>query len=256
MIATSTPTMHPSSLVRLGGAERAPTTLVCFAGAGAPVASFGTWAEHLPEHLHLVGVERAGHGARLAERPSDQLSVVVDEACGVLRRTALRSVVLVGHSAGSLVAHGVAHGLTTHGGPSVAALFALNGRSPTVDEPISWSEGTDENVAADLVRIRPELAPLFARPDAQALFVPALRADLELYRREAAERYPPVECPVVAVGARGDRLVPAPHLWAWRDVADADFIGQMIEGDHFALLDAPGQALGTVFSLLGRFARR
>jgi surfactin synthase thioesterase subunit len=242
----------PRSVTRLDDNLAAVADVVVFPGAGHAVARFRPFAAHLGGHLGLVGVERAGRGTRLGERADTSLAAVAAEAVDGIRTVSDRPVVLMGHSAGSLIAHAAAH-LLAAADVEVLGIVALNGRSPTVTEHISWLDATDEDIAADLVGIRPELAPLFERADMAELFMPGLRADLELYRRNGDECFGPVDVAVVAVGARSDSLVPAPHIWAWRSATRSRFVAAMIDGDHFGVVDDPARHVPAVAELIDMY---
>jgi surfactin synthase thioesterase subunit len=246
------PTGERRSLIRLDRSAEPVVDLVCFPGAGEPVSRFRSWIGLLPDHLGLVGVERRGHGVRLGEPPVSQLSTLVTGICAELRDLR-RPTILLGHSAGSLVAHAVAHAMRGPHLPSVLGVVALNGRSPTVEQHISWLDLDDEDLANEIAGLRRQLAPMLAREDIRALFMPALRADLELYRRSPDERYPPLDVPVVAVGGRDDQLVPPAHIWRWREATSVEFVGRVTEGRHFSLIDQPGGGLDEVMALIDHY---
>jgi pyochelin biosynthetic protein PchC len=243
--------MVDHTLHRIHNPAGATTTLVAMAGAGEPVSRFRSWSAHLPGEVSLVGVERPGHGTRLDERPTSDLDALAEEVAGAIQTAGLRSVVLVGHSAGSLIAHAAARLLRRRGHP-LRGVVALNGRSPTVDAPIVWLDLDDRALADDVARLRPASAGLLARSDVRALFLPSIRADLELYRRSGPAPAP-IDVPVVAVGGRQDALVPPMHVWPWRDATTDHAVSTIVDADHFSVLDEPEPHLATILALIERY---
>jgi surfactin synthase thioesterase subunit len=229
-----------TSLVRFGGTEGVAVDLVCFPAAGEPAGRFSVWRDLLPATVGLVASERKGRGRRMGERPTSDLAEVADEAAAEIEDHRARPVLLLGHSAGSLVAHAVASRLEAGGHVPIVGVVACHGRSPVIDRPIPWATMADGPLADEIVGARPSVAPLFARADFAALFANAIRADLSLYRLGSGPHVRPIASPIVAVGGKGDTVVDPPDVWRWREATTGAFVGCLVNGGHFAPAeDAP-----------------
>lgn len=236
------------SLVRHDSADDPCVDLVCCPAAGEQAARFGSWTDHVGPDIGVLAAERAGRGRRLGEQADDRLADVIEEVVRDLDGSE-RPLVLVGHSAGSLVAHGIAARLAVEQPGRVLAMVASHGRSPTVVGRVAWSEAGDDRLTDELLATRPELAPVLARRDIAALFLEPLRADLRLYH-DVGDDPPPLDCPLVVLGADGDPLVCRTDLWRWRELARGPFVAQMVAGGHFEPIEQPARFLGVLTAML------
>jgi surfactin synthase thioesterase subunit len=67
------------------------------------------------------------------------------------------------------------------------------------------------------------------------IVLPGIRADFEAYETYAYRPDHPLECPITAMGARGDAHVAPEDLAAWRSHAKQSFSIRLFDGDHFYL---------------------
>ena len=77
--------------------------------------------------------------------------------------------------------------------------------------------------------------PAVIMDDAELMkvFVPVLRADLEIIETYVYEPEPPLDCPISAFGGMSDLMVTRGDLEAWREQTSGSFELQMFPGDHF-----------------------
>lgn len=239
------------SLVRYGDPATVEVELVCFPAAGEPASRFAAWRPHLDARFGLVAVERAGRGRRMAEPPQPDLESIVREVVSELATSTQHPLVLVGHSAGSLVAHAVTAALESTP-MEVLGVVACHGRSPTIDRPIPWSALDDDALVAAVRNGRPAAGSLLDRADFVDVFLPAFRADLSLYERTESA-CAPVSVPLIALGGCDDALVPPPDIRRWRDASKGTFVSQILSGDHFVPVDEPAILLETLLPLLATY---
>ena len=84
----------------------------------------------------------------------------------------------------------------------------------------------------------------------QNVFLPILRADVELLETHVDAGAKPLDCPVTAFGGDADRAISAAMLAGWRERTAGDFSQFEFSGDHFFIHSAREKVLATVIDCL------
>ena len=107
--------------------QPAPTTLFCFAHAGAGASVYRPWTGMAP--FRVAPVQYPGREERLGEDPVPDISRLAALAETEVLSKAGGRYALFGHSMGAMVAYELAHRLKGKPVPQPAALF-VSGRQP------------------------------------------------------------------------------------------------------------------------------
>lgn len=195
------------------------------------------WPELLPPDVHVAAVELPARGSRFGEPAVHRMEEVVDAVLAEIGsddRVRDGRLVLWGHSFGATVAHATALALTERARAEPAALFVAGKNAPW------WPNGaplfhrmSDGGLWRALQRFGGTPEAVLAEPELKDVFLPALRADLEIAETYHPRPGRPLGCPVRAFAANGDPLASAEGMHAWSRVNERDFALRRFSGDHF-----------------------
>jgi acyl transferase domain-containing protein/surfactin synthase thioesterase subunit/acyl-CoA synthetase (AMP-forming)/AMP-acid ligase II len=226
--------------------------LVCFPYAGGNPSLFAAWGEALPQTIEVGTVSLPGRASRMG----DPMIRRMDELVGALAPaiaawTADRPFAFFGCSLGALVMYEVADRLRRDHGLSPQRLFVAAARAPScyVEEQrrrdvLQYSPvpGVPSHELDDLglVEMLRDLgfgsAPRIARdPELKQLFIPPLRADLEIHNTYAYESRAPLDVPITCAGGRVDPFVSAEHLFGWQRHTTRELSTAFLPGGHYLL---------------------
>ncbi|WP_433887668.1 thioesterase II family protein [Streptomyces sp. CA-111067] len=229
------------------------TSLVCVPPAGAGASSFTGWRPLLPADTELVCVELPGRESRFDEPPqTDCREVAARIADRLTARVAPAGgpqLVLLGHSLGALIAYEVARRLTGPARP--ALLIAAACRAPHRVGMMGGLIGLgDRELVAGLQRFGCDPTGALGDPDVAALFLPPLRADLEMAAAYTAAPQDPLDVPLLALSARQDLTCTEDDVLAWREHTAAAFAHDGFDGGHFFLRERRAEVVSAVFAAL------
>ncbi|MGW6269652.1 thioesterase II family protein [Streptomyces sp. NPDC055060] len=221
--------------------------LLCLPPAGGAAHVYARWAPRLPAGTEVAAVELPGHGTRIGERPLTRMADVVTGIETALDALPEQPLVIFGHSMGAVVGWELARSLRHRRGHPVHAMITAASPAPTAPPPARWARGAatpDEELFALLDHSRSLPAQLRENTEFLDLYLPVLRADLEILSGHRARREDPLACALrVYVGA-DDPLVGEAEAWPWspQDVA-GDRRLRIFPGGHFFLHEHPGPVL-------------
>ena len=242
--------------------------LFCFAQAGASASAYAGWKEILASaNLDVVTVELPGHGTRRDEEALGSMSSLVELVVKEIAPMIAGSDVvyhLLGASFGALLAHEVAHALTSRTGIAPATLFVISEPAPSVvvsdfDPSIADAEFVAE--AAKLGEISNEIAA--AGPDVWAVVLPPYRADLLAIQDFVAGRDSLPErklsCPVFVFAGSDDHPLmvgghDGPQMQRWADTTDGTSTVSILDGGHL-FFQTHSQSRGELLSVVAGCAR-
>jgi medium-chain acyl-[acyl-carrier-protein] hydrolase len=208
--------------------------LLCLAAAGGGAGPFRPWADWLAPDVAVSAFRFPGRESRLAEPSIDRLDDLVDAAADAVEECfgGTGDIALAGICWGALIAFEVAWKLERRGStlvrmlivagepaPRLLASTAVEDPAPDVWERAGAIGGTDPKVRD--------------HPQMRQLLEPALRADFALEDRYCYAHSDPLSCPIVAIAAVEDQLVPPDAVEAWRTETKAGFDFRLVEGMHF-----------------------
>lgn len=218
----------------IGSVPERPTALIALLPhAGGAAHQYIPWRASVPPAAAAIAVEYPGHGSRIR----DALPRSVDEIARALAdefEDQTLPLVLVGHSFGALVAYETAWQLSRRGHP-VHGLFLSAACAPRRRRSGAVALLTDRQLVDALLSYGGLSAELVADPEALAVYLPIVRADLELADAYASEErsWEPVACSAVVAGGADDPQVPPAELSYWSSAITGPIVVKVLPGGHF-----------------------
>jgi medium-chain acyl-[acyl-carrier-protein] hydrolase len=214
--------------------------LFCFPYAGGNTSGFRSWQRNFPPEIDLCLVHLPGRGKRIGERMFTRLNLLVQTVADLIMREPQPPYALFGHSMGALISFELARELRRRRFPAPRRLF-LSGRSaPDVPGRAALIFNLPEEAfIAEVKKFNGTPTELLDNPEAMKLFLPALRADLEMldtYEYCPEDR---LSCPITVYGGLQDTDAPVEGLRAWEEHTSASCSLRLLAGDHF-FIHGPG----------------
>ncbi|WP_394845470.1 acyltransferase domain-containing protein [Pendulispora brunnea] len=245
----------------VGRRERLPAgearlRLFClpFAGGGASV--YRGWGKGLPRGVEVCPIQLPGRESRFGEAFVERLDAVLDALEHELSPLLDLPFAFFGTSMGGVIAFELARRLRARHRLAPTRLIAASsyvprrGPSPALAE-MMHSVLTNGAEPALLRRFQIVPEALLANPDALAVLMPPLYADLHMM---AGYRYvdeAPLDCPITVLRGSRDPLMTREDVAAWAEHTRGDFSLRTLEGEHLfvrtdrqAVLRIAGSELG------------
>jgi surfactin synthase thioesterase subunit len=214
--------------------------LFCFPHAGGGASAWVGWAAGWSGERAICPVRLPGRESRQVEAPFERMEALVAALADALDGYLDRPFGFFGHSMGAVVGFELARELRRRGFRQPRVLIASGARAPQFRRGhVPPPDPSDEQLLAELGRLEGTPKGLWEDAAAQAVLLPALRADTELYRRYVYREEAPLDCAICAYGGRADVNVSEAHLAAWREQTTGRFRLRRFDGGHF-YLQPPG----------------
>lgn len=245
---------HPGAgwLVRPSQRPQAAVRLFCFPYGGGGAAAFFPWLPLLPPWIELNMVQLPGREARLREQPHTRIETVIDALLPVVTPLLDRPYAFFGHSMGTLIAFELARALRRAGVALPACLFVSGRRAPQApsSEPQLHTLADGPFVAAMIRRYNGIPRAILGDMELLRLFLPTLRADLELFETYTYDPEPPLDCPIVAMGGQDDGRATLPDLMGWQQQTLRMLQVRQFPGDHFYIQGQRAEMLDALVETL------
>ncbi len=220
-------------------------TLFCFPHAGGAPSFFQFWGRKLPPWIDIFSIHYPGRETRLLEPLIDDMSTLVGQIVGPLKRCIDGPFALFGHSVGAAVAHEVTRRLETEN-LSPLRLFVSGRRGPPHERLTSRYREDEEKLWSDVCRLGGTPEHLYQNEAVRAIMIPILRNDYRL-----SETYLPADlrrlgCPVTALTGDEDAEVTQEHAQAWQAVSSRGFKLHVFKGGHFYLVRRSTEVLHVI----------
>jgi medium-chain acyl-[acyl-carrier-protein] hydrolase len=228
--------------------------LFCFPHSGGGAAAFRDWPASLGPAVDVVAVELPGRGTRLLEPCRNDLASMAGEIAAEIGSLARLPYAVFGHSVGTLVAFEVTRELRRRGCALPSVMVVSGGRAPNASSrPLLQPGISDDEIVRMIVGmggVPPELED--DADDLLRLFIPALRADLEILDGYVYREEDPLPVPVVLFAGMLDDVVEFEAMEPWADLTSAGTSLAMFPGDHFYLAkESKQQVLASLARHLG-----
>src|ERR1043165_202661 len=213
--------------------------LFCFPYAGGTAMVYRSWAAALPAGVEVMAVQLPGRGARLLEEPLHRIGDVVRAVVPVLLPFLDCPFAFFGYSMGALVAFETARALRAMQQALPEKLFVAACRGPQREAARNTRRHylPLPELIAELERLNGTPREILNDPAALECFLPALRADFEVVDTYVYQAAGPLACPIQAFGGVDDD-VSVEDLSAWGDHTSSGFSLEMLDGDHFFILQS------------------
>ncbi|MEO5875090.1 MAG: alpha/beta fold hydrolase [Streptosporangiaceae bacterium] len=226
----------------------ATTRLVCLPHAGGSAVAYRQWGTSPAVEVHAV--QYPGRADRMADPFVTDPRQMARLVAGALTPLSDRPLALFGHSMGAVLAYEVARILQAKGSPPVH-LFVSGTKPPhRRGERTRISDGTDDAVVAELVKLGGTDADVLADPELRALVLPYVRADFKLIESYEPLPGPRLAVPVTCLIGDADDHVNAEQAARWAEITDGPFDLKALPGDHFYLVPQQAEVLAEVLDRL------
>jgi len=224
----------PRWIVPLVVPARAGARLLCVPYAGGGVSVFARWPDGLPRDIELWVVQLPGRERRIKESPVASLETAVNAVAAEIDALPPLPLVLFGHSMGGLLSFELARHRQRRGAP-IEALVVSGVRAPhrLTAEPALHTLPDAAFIAEVQAKYDGIPAALLEEPSYMQLFLPILRADIQLLETYRYLPQPPLDCAVYAFGGDRDAFVKMPELEAWAVETRATCHVRIFPGGHF-----------------------
>jgi medium-chain acyl-[acyl-carrier-protein] hydrolase len=211
--------------------------MFCFPSAAGGASMFRPLVQQAPASLDVRPVQLPGRENRLAEKPYDRLTPLVEAATEALLPFLDIPYALFGHSMGAMLAFEATRRLEALGCPPVH-LFVSGLRAPQLPdlEPPIYLLPDDEFLD-ELRRLNGIPDEVLAHSEFLRLLLPLMRADLTVCDTYVYQPQPPLSCPISVFGGLEDPKADRDQLEGWREQTTAGFRVRMLPGDHFYLVN-------------------
>jgi medium-chain acyl-[acyl-carrier-protein] hydrolase len=222
--------------------------LICIPYAGAGVSIYHKWSESLPPAVQVCALQLAGRDTHIGVPPFTRVAALVDWLVGSLDPYLDLPYAIFGHSMGGLVGYELARALRAANKPSPLHFFVSACRAP--GRPVRrWPmHHLPEDGFVRELRARYNGIPdiIFQDEDLLRLFLPVLRADMEMVETWRESESDAFDFPVTAFGGIEDTEIAREDLEPWRKRTTRGFDLNMIEGNHFFVNTARSEVLRIV----------
>jgi len=228
--------------------------LVCFPYAGGSASIYREWPAALSPEVEVVAIQLPGRGNRFMDKPVGELDAIIEPMLAALiPYLGDKPFVLFGHSMGAMLAYESAKRLEAVLPGSLKHLFVSAFRAvwlPRTDKG-RYLLSNDE-LKEELRRLNGTPEALLQNDDLMELYLPTIRADMQLCDTYAYEDNPPLACGLTAFGGIADSDIPKDDLQAWKSQTGEAFELHMLTGDHFFIHSEGPQLLQMLSNKLER----
>ena len=216
---------------------KAKLRLFCFPYAGGGASAFKSWNEVLPENIELCIFQMPGREERLGETLITEMPILVDAMVKEVEAFSDIPHAFFGHSMGAIVAYEVARQLITGSGNQIKHLFLSARASPDLQDNSDPLRFLDDEIFIDRLHQTYGAVPEAIRQSAELrkVFLPILRADVELLEKYKEVMSEPLDCPISVFGGKSDPAISKGMLSGWRTRTNAVFMQHEFPGEHFYL---------------------
>ncbi len=209
--------------------------LFCFPSAGGGVAMLHAWLRGLPSSIQVCPLQLPGRENRWQEPPLNRLPPLITHLADAIEPLLNVPFAFFGHSLGALIAFELARELRRRGRGGCVKVLASARIAPqeTIAMPPICGLPEPEFVAELQARYNAMPDAILADREMMTLYLPVLRADLEMIENYVHVPEPPLECPITVFGGTDDPTVTRSQLEEWRRQTSAGFNVRMFPGDHF-----------------------
>jgi surfactin synthase thioesterase subunit len=184
----------------------------------------------------VVPIRLPGRESRMAEAPFTRMAPLVEALAGAIEGYLDRPFAFFGHSMGAIVAFELARLLRKRGLPQPRMLIASAARAPQFRRNhVPAPEPDDRELIAELRRLQGIPPDVLDDAALAGSVLPALRADVGLYRSYIYMEDDPLAGPIRAYGGLEDSNIGEHHLEAWREQTTSSFAVRRFPGAHFYL---------------------
>jgi medium-chain acyl-[acyl-carrier-protein] hydrolase len=215
--------------------------IFCLPYAGGSSTVFRSWPEALQPDIEVAFIQLPGRGARFRETPFTDLAIAVQMLAQALQGFLDKPYMLFGHSLGALLSFELIRELRRLGQPEPFHLYVCARSAPQLPDERTPIHKLPDPFLVTQVQRRYGGIPqaILDDPEMLQLFLPILRADLQMLETYQYTSDLPFSCDITACGGYQDLLISEAHLAAWEEHTLGQFSQHMFPGNHFFVQNTP-----------------
>jgi len=225
----------PSAIVLFRKRPEADVRLFCLPYAGSGASVYRAWAAALPERIEAAAVQPPGRETRFAEPPLHRMdefvAELIDAALPMMRE---KPFAFFGHSLGAIVALETTRALARGGLPQPRHVIVSARPAPHLLLRRERVAGLTRDGLIDwLRRVNGTPEAVLQSRELMDMYLPALRADLDVDDTYRSAADPPLHCPLTVLGGTADDEASPDELRAWSAYTTAECTLRLFDGGHF-----------------------
>ncbi len=233
--------------------------LFCFPYGGGGISAFNTWHKYFPENIEICAVQLPGRETRFKDPLFKRLLPLVKELVHIVRSYSDKPFAFFGHSMGLWISFELARQLRRESLPAPTHLFLSGSRAPhipsTDPNPLHHSM-PDKEFIDKLKELGGLPDELLQEPELIQLYLPILKADIEMLDSYVHIKEDPLEIPISAFGGLTDPKVSKDDIVGWGEYTHQNFSYHMLPGGHFFLHENRDELLLTISKILQCFINK
>jgi medium-chain acyl-[acyl-carrier-protein] hydrolase len=211
--------------------------LFCFPYGGAGTSIYCNWHHYLPESIEVCPIQLPGREERISEKPFTNIVPMIFELGEVIKPYLTQPFAFFGHSMGALVSFEFTRYLRKYKQPMPLGLFISGRPAPQIKRTESLTYNlSDLEFIAKLRQMRGTSETILQNPELMQIFLPLLRADMQLCQTYNYLHEPPLNCPIFVFGGLMDSDVRREELACWHAQTIHPIELHMFPGDHFFIV--------------------
>ncbi len=231
--------------------------LFCIPYAGGSATVFRSWPDVLASEVEPALIQLPGRGARFRETPLTRVRAAVEMLSSAIEPYLDCPYVIFGHSLGALIGFELVRKLRRSQQPDPQHIIVCARAAPHLPNELQTVHRLADNLLVQEVQRRYGGIPHAILADAEMLqlFLPVLRADLEMLETYQYSPELPLTCAMTAYGGMQDGAVTNVQLAGWAEHTTGSFTQQMFPGNHFFVQNSPQflEALTSLLATIGRY---
>jgi len=227
--------------------------LFCFPFADASAVTFNKWKSYLAPEIELITVKYPGHGKRFNTKLCHTMAALIEDLySGIMADIKGAPYAFFGHNVGALAAFELCYQIHKHKEKLPVNLFFSGHVSPTYtkNKKVIF-DLPDEQFINEIISYGGISIEIFESEELKELFLPILRADLEVADRYAvADPDFKLDIDFDVFCSKGDPLLNAEGIAAWKDLTNRECRIINFEGDHMYLMSKGKEVAAYINSIL------
>jgi medium-chain acyl-[acyl-carrier-protein] hydrolase len=220
--------------------------LFCFPYLGGGAAVYYHWPKGLPPDVEVCAIRLPGRESRLRETPFTRLYPLAVELAHVLQPLLDRPFAFFGHSMGAIISFEVARQLRRERLPLPMHLFISGCMAPHLARRRMTHALPEREFIDELQKYGALPQEVLQEPELMRLYLPMLRADMEMLVTYEHWKEVPLECAISAFAGLSDHAVSPEDVLSWNEHTTGLFDFHLLPGDHFFLQSSREQLLQLV----------
>jgi len=221
--------------------------LYCLPHAGGGAALFRTWPEGLPADVEVCPIQLPGREMRFTEPRFTSITRLVQTLAPLILPHLQKPFAVFGYSMGALIGFELIRELRRLHAPAPRRLLIAARQAPQLvatHPPLHKLPDTDFFEALHR-RYGGIPAAALNNQEIRNIYIPLLKADVEMIETYRYHPEPPLACPISVFGGRSDSIAEA-DLRAWQQQSSRSVYVQIMEGSHFFMHTAQADLLAVI----------